>query len=152
VEWSYGSSYGGIIVRNEVKELLTMGPFPSSKQVICSRQTDLVEKYQRLLLSIEKPVTDEEAKALVKLFGVDDFFELEWTLMQLIETAPSWPIEECLKNVESESIDILKDRAERWRNAGYPRRSYYKEVGIPDPRTNQDSIGDGGTTLGENKS
>lgn len=130
-------------MRNEVKELLEMGPFPSSRQIICSRQADLVEKYQHLLHSIKKPVTDEEAKSLVSIFGIDDFFELEWTLIQLIETAPSWPIDECLKDVENESINMLKVRAERWKNAGYPRRSLYKEVDITDPSTNQTSKGDG---------
>jgi hypothetical protein len=128
------------MVRDEIKELQRMGPLPSEEESIRNPST-LLEKYQQLLLSIEKPVTDEEAIVLTGIFGVDGCFELEWTLIHLIETAPSWPIEECLKNVENESINMLKDRAERWRDAGYPGRAFYKEAGLPDPRT-QASQGD----------
>jgi hypothetical protein len=139
------------MIRDEVKELQKMGPLPSEEESI-RNPSPLLEKYQQLIQSIEKPVTDEEARVLIGVFGVDGCFGVDWTLIHLIETAPSWPIEECLKNVENESINMLKGRAERWRNAGYPRRSFYKEAGLPDPRRNQDSRGDGDSTPGENKS
>jgi hypothetical protein len=123
------------MVRKEVAELLKMGPPPSSDEVIRSKSVDLVEKYEQLLSSIEKPVTDEEAKALTGVFGDDDFFGMCWTLVHLIETAPSWPIEDSLANVRNEWVQRLKDRSARWREAGYPPRSFYKEAGLPDPRT-----------------
>ncbi len=127
------------MVRNEVKELSRMGRLPSEEESI-QNPSPLLEKYQQLLLSIEKPVTDEEAKVLTEVFGIDGCFGLGWTLLHLIETAPNWPIDENLKNVENEWIERLKDRAERWRDAGYPARSFYKEIGLPDPRANRDSI------------
>jgi hypothetical protein len=131
------------VVRDEVKALLRMGPLPSEEELIRS-PASLVENYQQLLLSIEKPVTDDEAKILTGTFGVDDCFGLCWTLVHLIETAPNWPIEEGLENIGDEWIQRLKDRAARWRDAGYPARSFYKEAGLPDPRQNQDSKRDGG--------
>lgn len=124
-------------MRNEVNELLRLGSFPSSEDVIRSKMVDLVKKYQELILSIEKPVTDEEAEALARIFGVDDFFGLCWTLIDLIETAPNWPIEESFGNIENEWTEMLRDRAKRWRDAGYPARSFYTEKGLPDPRTTQ---------------
>jgi len=140
------------MVRDEVKELLGMGPFPSSEEVIRSKEVSLVEKYQRLLSSIEEPVTDEEAKVLTRFFGTDDFFGLSWTLVHLIETAPHWSAGERLENVGNEWIQRLKDREARWRNAGYPVRSFYKKAGRPDPRLNPDSKCDGGSTSRENNS
>ena len=60
----------------------------------------------------KKPVTDEEACALVKLFGSDDCVGLAWTLLHLIETAPGWPIESALIGLEGEWIRRLRERAE----------------------------------------
>jgi hypothetical protein len=127
---------GEIMVRHEVEELQKLGPFPSSDE-LGSESIGLVDKYGELLSSIEEPVNDEEAKALTGAFGGDDFFGLCWTLVHLIETAPNWPIDECLENVANEWIKRLKDRATRWREAGYPARSFYEESGLPDPRSNR---------------
>lgn len=135
------------MVRHEVEELQKMGPPPSSSEVVRLKSIDLVEKYEQLLSSIEEPVTDEEAKVLTRIFGDDDFFGLCWTLVHLIETAPNWPIDECLENLDNDWIRMIKDRASRWRDAGYPARSFYKESGLQDPRSNQDSKGDGDTKL-----
>lgn len=123
------------MIRDPIKELLKMGPFPCSDEVIQSNLVTLVDKYQQILSSIEKPVSDEEAKALTGIFGEDDFFGMCWTLVHLIETAPNWPLSDCLLNGSNEWIETLRDRANRWRDAGYPTRSFYKEAGLPDPRT-----------------
>ena len=49
---------------------------------------DLIGKYEKLILSIKKPVTDEEARVLVTVFGPDDSFGLVWPLVGLVESAP----------------------------------------------------------------
>ncbi|HEX8712325.1 MAG TPA: hypothetical protein VF730_10665 [Terracidiphilus sp.] len=128
------------MVRKEVEELRKMGPLPSEKESIESPSL-VLERYQRLLLSIERPVTDEEAPILAGLFGVDECFEMAWTLTHLIETAPTWSAEEYFENPENEWVQLLKDREKRWREAGYPPRSFYEKRGLPDPRANQDSKG-----------
>jgi hypothetical protein len=133
------------MLRKEVEELRRMGPLPSEKESI-ENPSPLLERYQRLLLSIEKPVTDEEAAILAGVFGVDDGFGLAWTLAHLIETAPNWSAEEYLENAGNEWVQRLKDRERRWREAGYPARSFYKESGLPDPRSNQHSKGSADTT------
>jgi hypothetical protein len=132
-------------VRSEVKELLRMGPLPSEEESIRNPSV-LLEKYQQLLLSIEMPVTDQEARILTRIFGADGCFGLGWTLLHLIETAPNWPIKECLEGVGNEWIDTLRDRAKRWRDAGYPARSFYTNAGIPDPRTNRSLEGNEDST------
>jgi len=105
------------MVRKEIDELRKMGPLPSETESI-RNPSPLLEKYQQLLLSIEKPVTDEEATVLAGVFGVDDCFGLAWTLAHLIETAPNWSAEEYSDNAGNEWVQTLKDREKRLRNAG----------------------------------
>jgi hypothetical protein len=126
------------MVRDVIKELSRMGPPPSEQELI-RNPSPFLEKYEQLLSSIEKPVTDEEAKVLLGVFGVDGCFGLGWTLLHLIETAPNWSADEILGDSSNEWIQMLKDRAKRWRNAGYAARHFYTEKGLPDPRENRDS-------------
>jgi hypothetical protein len=116
-----------------------MGPPPSEQELI-QNPSPRLEQYEQLLLSIQKPVTDEEARALIGLFGADGCFGLAWTLLHLIETAPNWPEPEDLPNSENEWVQMLKNRAARWREAGYPARAFYKEAGLPDPKTMRQSM------------
>ena len=92
-----------------VDELAKLGPLPSSVK------PDLVklEKFQTLLMKVEQPISDDDARALVKLFGPDESFGLAWTLLHLIETAPGWPIEDALAGAGNEWVQRLKQRASR---------------------------------------
>ncbi|MCX5560867.1 hypothetical protein [Streptomyces sp. NBC_00038] len=70
-------------IRDEVNDLLVAGPFPSEE----ATEDEIVET-ERLLERVTRPVSDEEAQALVTVFGPDDCFGLSWSLLHLIETAP----------------------------------------------------------------
>jgi len=95
-------------MRPEIISLVRLGAFPSSG--ICD--VNLVKEFQTIIESIKKPVTDDEAMALVGVFGPDDFFGVVWTLIHLIESAPGWPLEEALQNEDNEWIRLLKQRVE----------------------------------------
>lgn len=98
-------------MRSEVIELRKMGPLPSCKSVLASPDEEaLVNKYGKLIASIVPPVTDAEARVLVGLFGPDECFEIEWPLIHLIETAPNWPLSDCLVNSDNEWVALLKQR------------------------------------------
>ena len=71
-------------LRPAIQELVLLGPFPSSRQ--CEQR--VIDARAVLLGRIEPPVTDEEARALITLFGPDDYFGGAWTLVHLIESAP----------------------------------------------------------------
>jgi|KBSSwiStaDraftv2_1062776.scaffolds.fasta_scaffold00307_12 hypothetical protein len=109
-------------MQKAVVDLWALGPLPSERSVGADRRfadPAVVKQYETSILSIQKPVTDEEAKALVGLFGTDDCFGLAWTLVHLIETAPGWPIAECLQSTDNEWVRTLKlrsDNAMRMRN------------------------------------
>lgn len=96
------------MIRKQVQDLVSLGPFPGYKE---DPTPDLVGKYEELLSGIQPPVTDEEAKVLVRMFGADDFFGLAWTVVHLVETAPSWPIEECLHS-NNEWVQLLRTSIE----------------------------------------
>ena len=93
-------------MRQEVAELERLGPLSSSEDA----DVALVEKFQTLIDSIRKPVTDDEARVLVRSFGPDDCYGLVWPLVSLVESAPGWPLADCLENIDNEWIRMLKQR------------------------------------------
>jgi hypothetical protein len=95
------------MMQANIEELLKLGPLPPSTDSDVTQ----VERYQTLLAGINCPVSNDEATALVKLFGVDDCFGLAWTLLHAIETAPGWPILDALGDTKNEWIVRLKQRA-----------------------------------------
>lgn len=99
------------MIRKNVQELVSLGPFPSYEE---RPDPDLVGNYENLLTGILPPVTNEEARELVRLFGPDDFYGLAWAVVHLVETAPDWPIEECLHS-NNEWVQMLRKRVENAR-------------------------------------
>jgi hypothetical protein len=100
-------------MRSAVIELGKLGPPPSSDAILANPNGDaLVKKYEDLILSIKRPVTDAEARVLVGIFGPDEFFGLASTLINLIETAPNWPLSDCLMDSDNEWIAFLNQRIE----------------------------------------
>lgn len=75
-------------MRDEVRAFVRLGPFTS--ELDNSEDGDeAFDEMERALHAIEKPVTDEEARLLLGSFGEDNCFGLAWTLLHLIESAPS---------------------------------------------------------------
>lgn len=96
-------------VRQEIIEMYALGPLPGEVGV----DLNLLKRYEALLSSVKRPVTDEEACVLIKLFGLDGCFGAASSLMHLIETAPSWPIEKCLRDTSNEWIVEMRKRCIR---------------------------------------
>ena len=72
-------------IRHCVSALETMGRLPTEQASVHE-----IQKFQCALGAISSPVTDDEALVLMRIFGEDDCFGLAWTLLHLIESAPSW--------------------------------------------------------------
>jgi hypothetical protein len=103
-------------MRTAVAELSDLGQLPSSDAAISNPDGGpLLERLEHLITSIQRPVTDEEARALLKIFPSDDdeCFGLAWTVLHLIETAPGWPLVDCLRDTGNEWVRRLKERAIR---------------------------------------
>jgi hypothetical protein len=94
-------------VRNVVSELFALGKLPSED---CDDPEEIAS-YQKLIHQIQIPITDDEAKLLVTILGEDGCFGLAMTVVHIIETAPSWPLVDCLLNQNNEWVVELRDRA-----------------------------------------
>jgi hypothetical protein len=99
----------GSRMQEAVEELVALGQLPVSARLDLAT----IEIIQKALARVKSPVTDEEARALVPLLGPDNCFGLAWTLLHLIETAPNWPLPECLRGSDNDWINLLKERAKR---------------------------------------
>jgi hypothetical protein len=95
------------MMQANIEALLKLGPLPPSIDLDVAQ----VGRFQTLLTGIHCPVSNDEARALVKLFGVDDCFGLAWTLLHAIETAPGWPLLDVLGETKNNWIVLLKQRA-----------------------------------------
>lgn len=98
-------------MRPEVQELVKLGPLPSEADAV----EEQLDAYGALIDAVDRPIADDEARALITLFGPDDCFGLAWDFLHLIETAPGWPLEDVLQDDSSEWVLLLKQRL---RNAG----------------------------------
>ena len=71
-------------MKSEVQVFVADGPLPdedASAEEIDARGTQLT--------AISRPVTAEEAQALLTCFGPDGCYGLAWSLLHLIETGPN---------------------------------------------------------------
>lgn len=100
-------------MRSEIRALARLGPLPAAPNA----SAEGLRTYETLLHGITRPITDEEARTLVLLFGPDDCFGLAWTLLHLVESAPGWPLHECLTGTGTWT-ETLRGRA--WRGGKLP--------------------------------
>lgn len=98
-------------MQTAIEDLVKLGPLPDQDVV----EEQFLDRFGSLLDKVERPITDEEARALVRLFGPDSCFGAAWALVRIIETAPGWPLLDVLEDSSNEWIDLLKIRC---RNAG----------------------------------
>ena len=96
-------------MQSAIEELLKLGPLPSWANADIAE----LERMQNLVMQIRRPISDDEARELVRLFGPDDCFGLAWTLVHIIETAPGWPLHDALGGTPNEWVELLKGRALR---------------------------------------
>jgi hypothetical protein len=94
------------MIRDEIRDLVKLGPFPASRDVVVA----VMNKQEELLRRITPPLTDDEARQLVKLFGPDDYFGAAWTVLHLVESTPHWPLADSLSDTSNEWIIRLKER------------------------------------------
>lgn len=92
-------------IRRAVEDLVNAGSFPSEEATV-----EEIEKTQRLLELITAPVSDEEAQMLLATFGPDDCFGMAWTVLHLIETAPSALTADYSRNADNDWVKLLEKR------------------------------------------
>ena len=100
-------------MRHSVEELNRLGPMPTDAE--SEEQPVRAARWERLVgeLFSAGDVTDTEAAELVKLFPRDDTdsFGVAWTLVHVVESAPSWPLDEAITDAAGPWPELLKQRA-----------------------------------------
>jgi hypothetical protein len=96
-------------VRAEIAELEKLGPLPSEDEAEVAQ----LKRIEAIYRTIAKPITDNEARVLVELFGPDGCYGAASSFMHLIETAPGWPLKDCLAQLNNEWKIELRNRATR---------------------------------------
>lgn len=95
-----------MVIRKEIEDLAVAGPLPSEDSATQKR----LEVLDQLLEQVVPPVTDGEAQTLLSLFGPDDCFGMAWTVLHLIETAPSSRTADYSRFSENEWVMVLEER------------------------------------------
>ncbi|MEI7055101.1 hypothetical protein WBG06_04730 [Nocardioides sp. CCNWLW239] len=93
------------MIRQEVLDLVRFGSLPSEDS-----SDKQIGEAETLLSRLPKLLSDEEANALVAVFGPDDCHGLAWTLLHLIETAPSAQSASYHGDDDDPWIRLLNDR------------------------------------------
>lgn len=93
-------------MREPILRLQSLGSLPGEAE----SEVLQVAEFQELICGVVTPVTDDEARVLVGVFGPDGCFGLMSTLITLIETAPGWPLLDAMGG-EVEGVKNLRVRA-----------------------------------------
>ena len=80
---------------------------------------ELVSKYDELLIKVKTPLTEEEVEALIGIFPESTMYEVEWTLLHLVETYVKPELLSKYRNLISkcpseEWRDTMKVRLDNW--------------------------------------
>lgn len=95
------------MVQKEIDEIKILGKMPEATDENIDEK--IVDKYEKLLSVINQPISKEEAEVLISIFPEYSFFELEWTLLHIIESS-----DERMTKKEYEEL-INKCSSEYWK-------------------------------------
>lgn len=71
-------------MQRAIVELKNLGQMPDSMESEPSKE--IVERYEELLTKVKTPLSQEEVEELINLFPESSMYEVEWSLLHLIET------------------------------------------------------------------
>ena len=97
-------------IRDEVREFLSLGPLPESQ----AAEVAHLEQLQAALFRMPKPLTDEEAAQVARMFGPDECYGLAQTLVAYIESAPDALNHPDFPPEDGYWLRDLRDRARRY--------------------------------------
>jgi hypothetical protein len=97
-------------LRKPVTDLVALGSMPASRGYggIRGRRVRTEDP------GTSTPLTTDEARALLPVFGTDDYFGLAWTLLHRVETAPDPVVAEEPDTNANWWVRPLWDRYHRW--------------------------------------
>ena len=73
-------------MRNEILQLKDLGRMPNESINDTESIDELVNTYDALLEQIQLPISFDEAMVLVQIFPENAFYDLQWSLLKLVES------------------------------------------------------------------
>lgn len=92
-----------------VSQLVDLGPLPDEEVAEVAQ----LQAFEFALAQVERPITGEEALALLSIFPSDDSscFGLAWSVLHLVETAPGWPLAQARLHATNPWVRTMLQRA-----------------------------------------
>ena len=73
-------------MRNEILQLKDLGRMPNESINDSDSIDELINAYDTLLEQIQFPISFDEAMVLVQIFPENAFYDLQWSLLKLVES------------------------------------------------------------------
>lgn len=73
-------------MRNEILQLKDLGRMPNESINDSDSIDELINAYDTLLEQIQLPISFDEAMVLVQIFPENAFYDLQWSLLRLVES------------------------------------------------------------------
>lgn len=73
-------------MRNEIIQLKDLGRMPNESINDTEDIIEVIRSYDELLEQIQFPISLDEAQALVQIFPESSFYDLQWSLLKLVES------------------------------------------------------------------
>ena len=98
------------MMRKSVTRLISLGRFLEE----AAAKIVHLQEVETALKAIERPVSNQEAVALLSSFPSDEgsCFGLAWSILHLVETAPSWPCQEARLQSANPWVKAMLERAD----------------------------------------
>ena len=106
-------------MRNEILQLKDLGRMPNESINDTESIDELVNTYDALLEQIQLPISFDEAMVLVQIFPENAFYDLQWSLLKLVESV-------CVDD-ENKYIQLINScPSQEWRDTLNARYANYK--------------------------
>lgn len=73
-------------MRTEISQLKDLGRMPNESINDTEDIIEVIRSYDELLEQIQFPLSLDEAQALVQIFPESSFYDLQWSLLKLVES------------------------------------------------------------------
>ncbi|UVO83949.1 hypothetical protein NXX28_09645 [Bacteroides fragilis] len=110
-------------MRNEILQLKNLGRMPNESINDTESIDELVNTYDALLEQIQLPISFDEAMVLVQIFPENAFYDLQWSLLKLVESV-------CVDD-ENKYIQLINScPSQEWRDTLNARYANYKKAQV----------------------
>ena len=110
-------------MRNEILQLKDLGRMPNESIKETESIDELVNTYDALLEQIQLPISFDEAMVLVQIFPENAFYDLQWSLLKLVESV-------CVDD-ENKYIQLINScPSQEWRDTLNARYANYKKAQV----------------------